>query len=278
MHSGGIVNNIKTADPNMADVARAPSRPSTYPTNICSCELGAQAFFDDKNEYLTPTTRMSSGIAKLVVKERVLNEARAHLKNPSKKSKKTDGTRGGVHSAAVLVPGDENSSASDDDSDDELTKKFKADSAVKARLEAFKFADSRLLLLETSTGNLGDNEDSDGDVNGPYTQFGCCIEQNRSEVGLVLCKSTRKAREFGIGKNTRLSSFLSKNCSLAKEVNTYKVLLAKAPLLGDIERLAGLSHLKPFVPKTLVVLYQIDVLTHWGSHVSEKYVDTETSK
>jgi hypothetical protein len=83
---------------------------------------------------VTPTTRMSSGIAKLVVKEQVLNEAQAHLKNPSKKSKKTDGTRGGVHSAAVLVPGDENSSASDDDSDDELTKKFNADSVQKLNL------------------------------------------------------------------------------------------------------------------------------------------------
>lgn len=82
-------------------------------------------------------------------------------------------------------------------------------------------------LSSTPTGNLGDNEDSDGDVNGPYTQFGCCIEQNRSEVGLVLCKSTGRRENSALGKNTRLSSFLSKNCSLAKEVNTYKVLLAK---------------------------------------------------
>jgi hypothetical protein len=64
----------------------------------------------------------------------VLNEAQAHLKNPSKKSKKTNGTRGGVRPSAPLVPGDENSSASGDDSDDELTKKFKADSIQKPNL------------------------------------------------------------------------------------------------------------------------------------------------
>jgi hypothetical protein len=55
-------------------------------------------------------------------------------------------------------------------------------------------------LSSTPTGNLGDNEDSDGDVNGPYTQFGCCIEQNRSEVGLVLCRSTGRRENSALGK------------------------------------------------------------------------------
>jgi translation initiation factor 5 len=56
-------------------------------------------------------------------------------------------------------------------------------------------------------------------------------------------------------------------------------------LLGGIERLVGLAHpeLIPSVPKILMALYQIDVLeedvvTQWGTHVSRKYVDKETSK
>lgn len=56
-------------------------------------------------------------------------------------------------------------------------------------------------------------------------------------------------------------------------------------LLGGIERLVGLTHpeLIPSVPKVLMALYQIDVLeedvvTQWGTHVSKKYVDKETSK
>lgn len=56
-------------------------------------------------------------------------------------------------------------------------------------------------------------------------------------------------------------------------------------LLGGIERLVGLTHpeLIPSVPKVLMALYQVDVLeedvvTQWGTHVSKKYVDKETSK
>lgn len=56
-------------------------------------------------------------------------------------------------------------------------------------------------------------------------------------------------------------------------------------LLGGIERHVGLAHpdLIPAVPKILMALYQIDVLeeeviTQWGTHVSKKYVDKDTSK
>lgn len=56
-------------------------------------------------------------------------------------------------------------------------------------------------------------------------------------------------------------------------------------LLGGIERLVGLTYpeLTPAVPKILMALYQNDILdegvvTQWGTHVSKKYVDKETSK
>lgn len=56
-------------------------------------------------------------------------------------------------------------------------------------------------------------------------------------------------------------------------------------LLGGIERLVGLTYpeLIPAVPKILMALYQNDILeedvvTQWGTHVSKKYVDKETSK
>lgn len=56
-------------------------------------------------------------------------------------------------------------------------------------------------------------------------------------------------------------------------------------LLGGIERLVGLTYpeLIPAVPKILMALYQHDILeedvvTQWGTHVSKKYVDKETSK
>lgn len=65
-------------------------------------------------------------------------------------------------------------------------------------------------------------------------------------------------------------------------VNTEKHQKA---LLGGIERLVGLAHpdLLPTVPKVLMALYQADVLeeavvTQWGTHVSKKYTDKDTSK
>lgn len=56
-------------------------------------------------------------------------------------------------------------------------------------------------------------------------------------------------------------------------------------LLGGIERFVGIVHpdLVPAVPKILMAFYQVDVLEEeviqqWGTHVSKKYVDRETSK
>jgi translation initiation factor 5 len=46
----GKGNGIKTVVPNMSDVARALSRPPTYPTKFFGSELGAQTSVDDKND------------------------------------------------------------------------------------------------------------------------------------------------------------------------------------------------------------------------------------
>ncbi|XP_029585858.1 eukaryotic translation initiation factor 5 [Salmo trutta] len=46
----GKGNGIKTVIVNMTDVAKALSRPPTYPTKFFGCELGAQTQFDAKND------------------------------------------------------------------------------------------------------------------------------------------------------------------------------------------------------------------------------------
>jgi translation initiation factor 5 len=55
--------------------------------------------------------------------------------------------------------------------------------------------------------------------------------------------------------------------------------------LGGIGRFAGVDHpeLIPVIPKILMEFYEADVLgedvvTSWGTHVSEKYAEKETSK
>lgn len=56
-------------------------------------------------------------------------------------------------------------------------------------------------------------------------------------------------------------------------------------LLGGVERFFGFAHPDKTaeVPKVLMEFYQIDILdeeivTQWGTHVSKKYVDKDTSK
>ena len=56
-------------------------------------------------------------------------------------------------------------------------------------------------------------------------------------------------------------------------------------LLGGIERLAGVEYpeLVLAIPKILMAFYQMDILEEevikqWGTHVSKKFVDKETSK
>lgn len=56
-------------------------------------------------------------------------------------------------------------------------------------------------------------------------------------------------------------------------------------VLGGIERLVGLMYpdLVAAIPKILMAFYQTDILeeeviTQWGTHVSKKYVDRDTSK
>lgn len=362
----GKGNGIKTVVPNMADVARALSRPPTYPTKFFGCELGAQTSSDDKNErYIVNGAHDASRLRELldvfidkfvlcrscknpetdlvILKsgrnEDVVRDCKAcgertdvdmkHklvtfiLKNPPKNPKKskkgakgeTNGNGGGVHASAPSVPGDENGGGSGGDSDDELTKKIKAEAAelttetklaaqdwsadtspeaVKARAKALENQIGGLSL--TPAGGLGDDEGSDDDVNSPYAQFGRWVEEHMGEAGVSAVQIYQKAQEFGVEKKHKTVLVLVQALfteEVAKEIDTYKALLAKLvtsekhqkALLGGIERLVGLTHpeLIPSVPKILMALYQIDVLeedvvTQWGTHVSKKYVDKETSK
>ncbi|KAG1875489.1 domain found in IF2B/IF5-domain-containing protein, partial [Suillus subalutaceus] len=362
----GKGNGIKTVVPNMADVARALSRPPTYPTKFFGCELGAQTSSDDKNErYIVNGAHDASRLRELldvfidkfvlcrscknpetdliILKsgrnEDIVRDCKAcgertdvdmkHklvtfiLKNPPKNPKKSkkgakgeaNGNGGGVHASAPSVPGDDNTGGSGGDSDDELTKKIKAEAAelttetklaaqdwsadtspeaVKARAKALEGQVGGLSL--TPAGGLGDDEGSDDDVNSPYAQFGRWVEENKSDAGVSAVQIYQKAQEFGVEKKHKTVLVLVQALfteEVAKEIDTYKALLAKMvtsekhqkALLGGIERLVGLAHpeLIPSVPKILMALYQIDVLeegvvTQWGTHVSKKYVDKETSK
>lgn len=181
--------------------------------------------------------------------------------------------------------------------------------AVKARIKALEGSMAAAVLG-------GDDDGSDDDVNSPYTILGKWIDEEREEVNDPKAFSIaifKKAEELGIAKKHKTVTVIAQALfseDMVTEVTQYGALLQKVcvqrlclpsgtysflqmvtsekhqkALLGGIERHVGLVHpdLIPAIPKVLMALYQIDVLdeeviTQWGTHVSKKYVDKDTSK
>ena len=182
--------------------------------------------------------------------------------------------------------------------------------AVKARVKAI---DSKL----ASTTLAGDDEGSDDDVNSPYSVIGRWIKENRegSDPSIFAVQIYKKAHELGIEKKHKTVVVLVQalfTTNAVAEISQYAGLLAKVScalildlqvahvdtqmvtsekhqksLLGGVERLVGIDHPELLagsgIPKLLMALYQADlieeaVVTQWGTHVSKKYVDKETSK
>ncbi|TRM64405.1 domain found in IF2B/IF5-domain-containing protein [Schizophyllum amplum] len=358
----GKGNGIKTVIPNMSDVARALSRPPTYPTKFFGCELGAQTSFDEKNDrYIVNGAHDANRLRELldgfidkfvlckscknpetdlvIIKqgrnEDIIRDCKAcgertgvdmrHklttfiIKNPPvkvKKGKKRTGT--GDAAAGVGGGGGADSPENGEDadgaeSDDELTKKIKAEAAELAEdtqigkedwsadtsPEAVK---QRIKALEGAMASValnGDDEGSDDDANSPYHQLGRWIEESREEgqePKAFAVAIFKKAEDLGIEKKHKTVLVVVQALfteDILKELRLYAPLLVKMitsekhqkALLGGVERFVGMAHpdLVPIVPKILMELYQADIIeeevvTQWGTHVSKKYVDKDTSK
>ncbi|KAJ3711956.1 domain found in IF2B/IF5-domain-containing protein [Lentinula raphanica] len=360
----GKGNGIKTVIPNMADVARALSRPPSYPTKFFGCELGAQTSFDEKNErYIVNGAHDANRLRELldgfidkfvlckscknpeteliILKqgrsEDIIRDCKAcgertgvdmrHklttfiLKNPPvkvKKGKKKTGTgdaAAGVGGGGDSPDGEASPAENGAESDDELTKKIKAEAkdlnddatlanedwsadtspeAVKQRIKALEGAMAGASLAG------GDDEGSDDDANSPYSQLGKWVEENKVSIDQdtksFLVAVYKKAEDLGIEKKHKSVTVLAQALFteyVLNEIPKYSALFAKMvtsekhqkALLGGIERLVGISYpdLLPVVPKILMALYQYDLLEEevvkqWGTHVSKKYTDKETSK
>ncbi|KAF8150079.1 domain found in IF2B/IF5-domain-containing protein [Crassisporium funariophilum] len=240
------------------------------------------------------------------------------VKNPPVKIKKgknkntggdaADGVGGGGNPDPTEQPGSPENDGGE--SDDELTRKIKAEAqdlkpetaledwsadtspeAVKQRIKALEGSLAATVLA-------GDDDGSDEDGNSPYAQLGRWIEDNEEDEdpkarSIAIFK---KAEELGIEKKHKTITVLVQALftdNIVKEIETYAALLHKMvtsekhqkSLLGGIERFVGFSNpdLLQSVPKILMAFYQIDLLdepvvTQWGTHVSKKYVDKDTSK
>ncbi len=343
----GKGNGIKTVIPNMSDIARSLSRPPAYPTKFFGCELGAQVSADDKTDrYIVNGAHDADRLRELLdgfIDKFVLC---GDCKNPETDLKilkdgdilrncKACGKRTGVdmkhklttfivkHPPPKRVKGAKGAGksagqdAGDGGSDDELTKRIKAEAAEIPTAEQRGNVDGRLVRRHlrgrrrrTRQGargqrqvvaRLGDDEE-DEDEDSPYAQFGRWLVANRKggEEGRECSAAEvyKKAQEFGIEKKHKTVQVLAQSLfteDAPKEIERYGAVLAKMvgdsekhqkAMLGGFERLAGVQYpaLVPNgVPKILMALYQIDVLDeefvkNWGTHVSKKYVDKDTSK
>ncbi|TFK47926.1 hypothetical protein OE88DRAFT_1664886 [Heliocybe sulcata] len=347
----GKGNGIKTVVPNMSDVARALSRPPSYPTKFFGCELGAQTSSDEKNDrYIVNGAHDATKLRELLdtfidkfvlckacknpetnliitKNEDIIRDCKAcgersgvdmrHklttfiLKNPPKNPKKSKKNKSASDSP---TPNNEeaNGGAADGEvgaeSDDELTKKIKAEAAkLDADTAAIKDEDwsvdtseaavkARMQALEGSMANAvinGADDESDEGADNPYSQLKAWAAENR-EAGPV--QVYKKAEELGIEKKHKTAQVLVQALFTEKiltELSTYIPLFVKIvtsekhqkALLGGIEHFVGVQHpnLIPAVPKILMEFYQADIIeeevvTQWGTHVSKKYVDKETSK
>lgn len=345
----GKGNGIKTVIPNMSDVARALSRPPTYPTKYFGCELGAQTSFDEKNDrYIvngahdaTKLRELLDGfIDKFVLckacknpetdliitkQEEIIRDCKAcgertgvdmrHklttfiVKNPPKNPKKARGAKKAGSGDSSPPEAQEHGSGDDGEGDDdELTKRIKAEAAVLSTETAITREDwsadtspeavrARTKAIESAMANValaaGGDEESDEDADSPYSQLGRWVEENRDAGPVEVYK---KADELGIAKKYKTVQVISQALfteSILSEINKYNPLFKKMvtsekhqkSLLGGIERLVGRTYptLVAAIPKILMAFYQADILeeeviTQWGTHVSKKYVDRDTSK
>ncbi|KAF8261000.1 translation initiation factor [Lactarius quietus] len=349
----GKGNGIKTVVPNMSDVARALSRPPTYPTKFFGSELGAQTTVDEKNDrYIVngahdatrlrelldgfiekfvlcgscknPETDLIITKNEMIVRdckacgERTSVDMRHRLstyiiKNPpKKKGKKNKGGHAEAPSPTnevngAVSPGENGEAEAEAGSeDDEMTRRIKAEAAdlkAKSQLvdegwsadtspEAVK---ARIGAVAAGLGSLGlgGEDESDEDADSPYSQLGNWVAENEGATAVDVFK---KVQDLGLEKKHRAVQVLAQSLftgEIIAEIPTYIAIFRKMvtserhqkSLLGGIERLAGLEHpeLIPSIPKILMEFYQADVLeeevvTSWGTHVSKKFVDKETSK
>jgi len=349
----GKGNGIKTVVPNMSDVARALSRPPTYPTKFFGSELGAQTTVDEKNDrYIVngahdatrlrelldgfiekfvlcgscknPETDLIITKNEMIVRdckacgERTSVDMRHRLstyiiKNPpKKKGKKNKGGHAEAPSPnnevnGAVSPGENGEAEAEAGSeDDEMTRRIKAEAAdlkAKSQLvdegwsadtspEAVK---ARIGAVAAGLGSLGlgGEDESDEDADSPYSQLGNWVAENEGATAVDVFK---KVQDLGLEKKHRAVQVLAQSLftgEIIAEIPTYIAIFRKMvtserhqkSLLGGIERLAGLEHpeLIPSIPKILMEFYQADVLeeevvTSWGTHVSKKFVDKETSK
>jgi len=177
------------------------------------------------------------------------------VKNPPVKIKKgknrnTGDAAGGVGGGGTPDPAGENGESPDAgaESDDELTKKIKAEAAELNTDTALAKEDwsadtspeavkERIKALEGSMAAAvlgGDDDGSDDDANSPYAQLGRWIEENREDDSKAYSIAIyKKAEELGIEKKHKTVTVVVQalfTANIVSEIEKYGALLTKVIL------------------------------------------------
>lgn len=220
------------------------------------------------------------------------------LKNPPKDAGKKSKGKGKTASANVVGGGksisdiankQKASSAGSTDADaetDETLKKVVVkdeDWSVDMSAEAIKKRAEELEKL-----NLGE-------ARAKYEEFGKWLLSNEEELpsDVEIYKKILESNILGDRQTVEVLAQVIFDEDIIEQIENHKGLIKKLvtdeklekSLLGGIERMIGVKNpeLVSKVPKILMTLYDEDlvseeVIRDWGSHVSKKYVDKETSR
>uniref|UniRef100_A0A8C8G720 Eukaryotic translation initiation factor 5 n=2 Tax=Oncorhynchus TaxID=8016 RepID=A0A8C8G720_ONCTS len=281
----GKGNGIKTVIVNMTDVAKALSRPPTYPTKFFGCELGAQTQFDAKNDRFIVNGSHEANklqdmldvfIRKFVLCPECDNpETDLHI-NPKKQtignSCKACGYRGMLDTrhklcTFILKNPPENEPGS---------------------VEKKKDKKNRKKDKENGSGSV--EAGNHNDIDAPDAVDGE-DDEDWAEETTEEAQRRRMEEISSHAKNLTLSEDLEK--TLEERVNIFYNFVkfcvnnkkAQKYLLGGFECLVKLhqAQLLPRVPVVLKDLYDADlveedVILSWAEKVSKKYVSKELAK
>ncbi|KAG8844425.1 hypothetical protein FRB96_003060 [Tulasnella sp. 330] len=175
-------------------------------------------------------------------------------------------------------------------SDDEFTKRIKA--------EAAELPTSEQAAATGMAGLSLDGDDGSDEGDSPLSQLTLWLEECKGDENKHLTEEsvTNKLHDLGLESKYKACQTLAEYLFTERILTELPGILPvfqkivtsekhQKALLGGLERLVGVHYpsLIPSVPKILMAYYQADVLeeeviTQWGTHVSKKYVDKDTSK
>ncbi|ODV85183.1 hypothetical protein CANARDRAFT_7832 [[Candida] arabinofermentans NRRL YB-2248] len=256
-----------------------------------SCKNPETEIIANKDDTLTRDCKACGKVTKIDLRSRLSTYI---LKNPPKKSKKSATASANVVGAGKSISdiAEKHKAAQDDDEnpDDSTSSELPPTQRVIVKDDEWAVDMSE----EAVKARARELEGLTLSANEKYEEFGNWLMESDELPDDV--EIFKKGSDMGIITDAKTIEVLSQvlfDEGIVEEITAHKGLLGKlvtsdiheTSLLGGIERMLGLQHpeLIKTLPKILMTLYDNDlaseeVIRHWGTHVSKKYVPKDVSK